>query len=196
MKKNYPKVLLFVLFCALAGTQQAVFAQSQDVRDAGLRKRIAVIFQDVASTTIPHFYNGKISNKTLVQFGIYYNALKYPNRFASLEKSGNRTRIAEKYIASPALKYFGRKVAHQSITDSSFNYRSGYYYGYQEMFEQLAPLELRNLRVTSKGSIFIAYADVVDDFGEETIEKKKILLKKIGTGNKSRFVVIEYSPAK
>ena len=195
MKKIYPKVLLFILFCALAGMPQSVFAQSQEVRNAGLIKRISVIFQDVASTGVPHFYNGKISNKTLIEFGITYNALRH---YKLIKETGNKkfpeVRIPAKYVASSISRYFGKSITHQNA--GYWKYRKGYYYGDASEFEQLAPLELRNLRVIYARGIYTAYAGVVDDFGEETVEKKKITLKQIGSGRNSRLVVTEYSPTK
>src|SRR5690606_24730937 len=62
---------LFLVVIAL-GISQLALAQTQIVQDAKLKQEAKTLFRHAVGSLLPHFYNGKISNRTLVQFGLNY----------------------------------------------------------------------------------------------------------------------------
>lgn len=180
-------------------TIRSTSAAQQSFRDGRVCERIPkqqvkTFFQDVASVDLPSFHAGHISDKSMIGFGIGLNALRHASRFKMISHGGSNARIASRYVDEAASKYFGKKVRHQAA--GNWKYRNGFYSGDLSEFEFIAPLEIRNLQVSARGNGgFAATADVVDDFGEETILKRKMLFKMRGTASAPRLTLIEYQKA-
>jgi hypothetical protein len=188
--------------------QQAGYTSPQEVKDAPLKKQATLLFQDAAATELPYFYNGKISNKTLIEFGIYYNAVRSirphsKGHFEAIDKRTGHCRLSARYVASAVRDCFGRSVHNESIT--GFNYRKGYYFGYNDVFEFVWETKIKNFKLfKNDNGTYTAYGEFTNMLGvtyEEarkwnSMKKSRLELKRVGAGCKARFIITGWSPTK
>jgi hypothetical protein len=193
------KVVCMILI-SVAACQQTSFARPQEIKDNALKKQAALLFEDTVSVGLRDFYKGKISNKTLIEFGIGCVVLHSPDSLRANGKNNN-TAVPAKYVASIVQNYFGCSVHNESTV--YFHYRNGNYYFDGDLFENLGKEDIGNLKLfrNDNGS-YTFYGEVTDELGAAYDPHSKynvayrMELKRIGKGSKARFIITGWSSAK
>jgi len=140
----------------------------------------------------------------------------YINRYDKFEVEGNYERLADKHVEAAVEKYFGRKLKKHESTDG-YRYKNGYYYmpcadGEGYTFSQVTKLVdlgndlfLAHVNVYVTGSGFTGdphgtpaewrkWAEATgDDYLIPELSAQMVAtIKKISSGGKERFILIEY----
>jgi len=190
---------LLMLITVFGVWQSTTFASPHDVRmDSRSKHQLMVFLQDITAVPVPYFQKGKISNSSLIEFGITQNALRHPDRLKFFKLGdGGYSRIASKYVAASVEERFGMKISNHSIRD--WNYKDGYYVGDAAAFEQLGSQPIKHIKVRDlDGKIYKVYF-VVDmaqfDGQPPDLQNSVATLRKYGVGKASRFILISYQKA-
>lgn len=191
LRQSYSLLLLatatFLISSAHADVQvsaperQQIWALAQDIVAVGIRK---------------DFKSGEVSNRELIQFGIYRIALRQYKLFQD-DKLETTMRISAKIVAANAMRYFGKTPQHQSV--QSWKYRGGSYHGSDENFEQLGDQEIKGFRIAGANknrlTVYVNYVHpmATTDAGQDIIVRTKMIFKPALSNGKPRYILDSFT---
>ena len=185
--------------------------------DRALKGKLDTFFSNFSEVYVEPFAKGKTSNKALISFGIRHNEINKPERVQTVHgSSALDQRIAAKLIEPSVEWYFGRKITkHESVP--GYAYKNGYYYwpgadGEGPTFSQITKLmDLGNNLFRANVNTYSAangwegnthgtvseWKRADDGSGvPELTGKMTATIKKVGSGSKQHYILVEYLEAK
>lgn len=182
------KVLVLAFVASIVAHQPAGFTKPKDVGiDSPTRNQLSHLFMLLSRNT-DFFKRGRLTNKSLIRFGIYSN---WDNNYQVFKKigDGGSYRLSAKYVEARAATYFGREVKHASV--DGWAYKNGYYTGAPGDFGEGHRVKVIKLTDIGKG-LYKAYADFYSFDDNRSFGGDKMILKKVSSKGKTRFIVLEY----
>lgn len=186
---------LLALIFSVTPARPATTSTATHVSAAQRRQVVALVNDIVAIGIASDFKNGRIADADLVEFGIFVTALHHRELFRQ-GATPNDAILAARHVAAAARRYFDRAVHHQ--TAGIWKYRGGFYHGYFELFEQLAPETIKRLHIAGDGrralTVDVAYVNAMAsaDSDHDVIDEVRLTFRPVTSHHATRYVLTAY----
>jgi hypothetical protein len=210
MKNPYRKFFLLLFVLGVLGSHPT-FAKPKEVKlNAAQKRKLNTFFSNFSEAYVAPFQRGKLSDATLISFGIWHRYLNDRDRWCSRAPGENYTlRVRASAVQSAAQWYFGKSITrHRSVSMAS--YKSGFYYLAWGEGDPLPFAQVTKLLDNGDGT-FTAYTNEysthdADPQAAPSEWKKagaqvwneghrRARIEYVGSGARARYILIEYQKA-
>ena len=155
--------------------------------DKQQQKQLADLFNSVSRLCEAEYFKaGALTNDELITYGVVHST---GSNFAAHPDQNGRYRLPASYVDQVAMQCFGRKVHHKSVL--GFQYKNGDYLAHVGDAGEVDRIEITNVE-SQEGDIYLVFASYFTPDENKLYSKKKALVKRIDSGGRSRFVMLEF----
>jgi hypothetical protein len=159
--------------------------------DKQQKKQLVDLFDNVTrKCETTYFKSGELTNDQLITYGLVHST---GSKFAVHPDKNGKYRVPASYVDEVAMQYFGQKVNHKSI--SSHLYKEGYYLMHVADAGMEDRIEITRVESREK-DVYLVYASYFDVIDNTLNRKDKALVKRVDSGGKSHFVMLEFQKDK
>lgn len=192
MRSNFKKSFLCLFILLIAG----IFCHGNCLAakinlDKQQKKQLADLFDNVSRLCeAKYFKSGELTNDQLITYGLVHST---GSKFAVHPDKNGKYRVPASYVDQVAMHYFGQKVNHKSVPIHP--YKNGYYLAHVADAGMNNRIEITRMESQGK-DIYLVYASYFDGMDNTLCGKDKALVKRIDSGGKLHFVMLEFQKDK